>query len=217
MDGRFAALPAIAGPGRAAGRDRWPGRGRARRQGARLGAGGPPGPPAGHRAAGRDAGRDRRLERAGLLLAPAADRYEAYSYPLTAMASYAAEHPGAAVILDEHSGYVIEFLNADEGTAVYSARRDGARTPRPIRSSWRSLHRTSGRHWAMPRSARAAPIACGPGRAGRRSGPRRRERRRPPRYGRSLAGDRGRRRRSCDWPCWPASRWATTRTSRRRS
>ncbi len=59
---------------------------------------------------------------------PVADRYQAFSYPLTEMASYAADHPGAAAILDEHSGYVVEFLNADEGTAVY---RPGATVPSP--------------------------------------------------------------------------------------
>jgi 4-amino-4-deoxy-L-arabinose transferase-like glycosyltransferase len=59
---------------------------------------------------------------------PIADRYEAYSYPLTAMAEYAAAHPGAAVILDEHSGYVVEFLDADEGTVVYAP---GVKVPSP--------------------------------------------------------------------------------------
>jgi 4-amino-4-deoxy-L-arabinose transferase-like glycosyltransferase len=59
---------------------------------------------------------------------PVTDRYQAFSYPLTEMAAYAAERPGSAAILDEHSGYVVEFLNADEGTAVY---RPGVRVPSP--------------------------------------------------------------------------------------
>ena len=62
------------------------------------------------------------------LTRPVADRYQAFSYPLTEMAAYAADHPGTVVILDEHSGYVIEFLNADEGTVVYKL---GAKVPSP--------------------------------------------------------------------------------------
>jgi hypothetical protein len=62
------------------------------------------------------------------LTRPVADRYQAFSYPLTDMASYAADHPGTAVILDEHSAYVVEFLNADEGTAIYAP---GAKVPSP--------------------------------------------------------------------------------------
>ncbi len=62
------------------------------------------------------------------LTRPVADRYQAFSYPLTDMAAYAADHPGTAAILDEHSGYVIEFLNADEGTVVYTP---GTKVPSP--------------------------------------------------------------------------------------
>jgi hypothetical protein len=52
---------------------------------------------------------------------PVADRYQAYSYPLTDIAAYAADHPGTAVILDEHSGYVIGFLDAGLDVPIYRA------------------------------------------------------------------------------------------------
>jgi hypothetical protein len=92
---------------------------------------------------------------------PVADRYDAYSYPLTEMASYAAAHPGAAAILDEHSGYVIEFLNADEGTAVY---RPGAMVPNPTAHPFFLALSAEDFRAALGDAAvaRAAPIAWAP-------------------------------------------------------
>jgi 4-amino-4-deoxy-L-arabinose transferase-like glycosyltransferase len=50
---------------------------------------------------------------------PVADRYAAFSYPLVSLASYAADHPGSAVILDGYSAMDVEFLDASMPVAIY--------------------------------------------------------------------------------------------------
>ena len=54
------------------------------------------------------------------LTRPVADRYRAFSYPIVSLASYAADHPGSAVILDGYSAMDVEFLDASESVAVFS-------------------------------------------------------------------------------------------------
>ena len=49
---------------------------------------------------------------------PVADRYTAFSYPIVSLASYAAEHPGSAVILDDYSAMDVEFLDASNLPAI---------------------------------------------------------------------------------------------------
>jgi hypothetical protein len=51
---------------------------------------------------------------------PPADRYAAFSYPIVSLASYAAEHPGSAAILDGYSAMDVEFLDASESVAIFS-------------------------------------------------------------------------------------------------
>jgi hypothetical protein len=53
------------------------------------------------------------------LTRPVADRYAAFSYPIVSLASYAAEHPGSAVILDDYSAMDVEFLDASNLPAVF--------------------------------------------------------------------------------------------------
>jgi len=48
-----------------------------------------------------------------------ADRYFAFSYQIVSLASYAAEHPGSAAILDDYSAMDVEFLDASEGVTIY--------------------------------------------------------------------------------------------------
>jgi 4-amino-4-deoxy-L-arabinose transferase-like glycosyltransferase len=54
------------------------------------------------------------------LTRPVADRYNAFSYPLVSLASYAADHPGAAAILDGYSAMDVEFLNASAPVAIFA-------------------------------------------------------------------------------------------------
>ena len=50
---------------------------------------------------------------------PPADRYSAFSFSIVSLASYAAEHPGSAAILDDYSAMDIEFLDASEDVTIY--------------------------------------------------------------------------------------------------
>ncbi len=54
------------------------------------------------------------------LTRPVADRYAAFSYPIVSLASYAADHPGTAVILDDYSAMDVEFLDASEPVTIYA-------------------------------------------------------------------------------------------------
>ena len=54
------------------------------------------------------------------LTRPVADRYRAFSYPIVSLASYAADHPGSAVILDGYSAMDVEFLDASDPVTVYA-------------------------------------------------------------------------------------------------
>ncbi len=54
------------------------------------------------------------------LTRPVADRYAAFSYPIVSLASYAADHPGTAVILDDYSAMDVEFLDASEPVTIYT-------------------------------------------------------------------------------------------------
>jgi hypothetical protein len=92
---------------------------------------------------------------------PVADRYQAYSYPLTDMAAYAAGHPGTAVILDEHSGYVVGFLDAGLDVEIYRAGStvpDAAEHPAFLALSTDDIRSTLGDGAAE----RAQPIAWDP-------------------------------------------------------
>jgi 4-amino-4-deoxy-L-arabinose transferase-like glycosyltransferase len=92
---------------------------------------------------------------------PVADRYQAYSYPLSDIAAYAAGHPGTAVILDEHSGYVVGFLDAGLDVEIYragSAVPDAAEHPAFLALSTDHIRSTLGDAAAE----RARPIAWDP-------------------------------------------------------
>jgi hypothetical protein len=92
---------------------------------------------------------------------PVADRYSAFSYPIVSLASYAAEHPGSAVILDDYSAMDVEFLDASNLPAVL---QPGAKVPNPgafsvyVALSRQDLASTLGPEAA----ARARPIAWDP-------------------------------------------------------
>jgi hypothetical protein len=62
------------------------------------------------------------------LTRPVADRYAAFSYPIVSLASYAAEHPGTAVILDDYSAMDVEFLDASNLPAIV---RPGSKSGAP--------------------------------------------------------------------------------------
>jgi len=49
---------------------------------------------------------------------PLEDRYAPYSYSVVELASYAAEHPGSAVILDSYSAMDVQFLDASNPPAI---------------------------------------------------------------------------------------------------
>ena len=55
------------------------------------------------------------------LTRPVADRYRAFSYPIVSLASYAADHPGSAVILDGYSAMDVEFLDASDPVTIYAS------------------------------------------------------------------------------------------------
>ena len=93
---------------------------------------------------------------------PVADRYSAFSYPIVSLASYAAEHPGAAVILDGYSAMDVEFLDASQAVAIYppgSSVVDPAAHPIYLALSVKDLATTLG----PAAAARAEPIAWDPG------------------------------------------------------
>jgi hypothetical protein len=54
------------------------------------------------------------------LTRPVADRYQAFSYPIVSLASYAADHPGSAVVLDGYSAMDVEFLDVSDPVTVYA-------------------------------------------------------------------------------------------------
>ena len=62
------------------------------------------------------------------LTRPVADRYAAFSYPIVSLASYAADHPGSAVILDGYSEMDVEFLDASNLPGAF---QPGAKVPNP--------------------------------------------------------------------------------------
>jgi 4-amino-4-deoxy-L-arabinose transferase-like glycosyltransferase len=57
-----------------------------------------------------------------------ADRYEPYSYQVTAMGQYAADHPGSAVIIDGFSATDIQFVYYYDLPAIFEP---GTRIPNP--------------------------------------------------------------------------------------
>ena len=50
---------------------------------------------------------------------PVADRYDAFSYPVASLADLAAEHPGAAVILDDYTSMDVAFIDFDRSPAIF--------------------------------------------------------------------------------------------------
>jgi hypothetical protein len=92
---------------------------------------------------------------------PVADRYAAFSYPIVSLASYAADHPGSAVILDGYSAMDVEFLDASMPVAIYppgSKVADPAAHPIFLALNRDDLASTLGPQVA----ARAQPIAWDP-------------------------------------------------------
>jgi 4-amino-4-deoxy-L-arabinose transferase-like glycosyltransferase len=92
---------------------------------------------------------------------PVADRYATFSYPIVSLASYAADHPGSAVILDDYSAMDVEFLDAADQVAIYppgSKVADPAAHPLYLALSRDDLASTLGSSVA----ARAQPIAWDP-------------------------------------------------------
>jgi hypothetical protein len=59
---------------------------------------------------------------------PVADRYDAFSYPVASLADLAAEHPGAAVIVDEYTSMDVSFIDFDRPPAIFAP---GSRIPQP--------------------------------------------------------------------------------------
>jgi 4-amino-4-deoxy-L-arabinose transferase-like glycosyltransferase len=49
---------------------------------------------------------------------PAADRYDAFSYPLVSLSDLAAEHPGSAVIVDDYAAMGVQFIDFDRPPAI---------------------------------------------------------------------------------------------------
>ena len=93
---------------------------------------------------------------------PVTDRYSAFSYPIVSLASYAADHPGSAVILDDYSAMDVEFLDASEAVAIYppgSTVADPVAHPIYLALSVDDLVSTLGPAAAV----RALPIAWDPG------------------------------------------------------
>jgi hypothetical protein len=94
------------------------------------------------------------------LTRPVADRYEAFSYPIVSLASYAAGHPGSAAILDDYSAMDVEFLDASEPVTIYSpgSKLDAANHRIYLALKVADLESTLGPGVA----ARAQPIAWDP-------------------------------------------------------
>jgi hypothetical protein len=92
---------------------------------------------------------------------PVANRYSAFSYPIVSLASYAAEHPGSAVILDDYSAMDVEFLDASEPPAIYSP---GSKLADPAAHPiYLALSRDDIRSTLGPQTAaRAQPVAWDP-------------------------------------------------------
>jgi hypothetical protein len=93
---------------------------------------------------------------------PVTDRYSAFSYPIVSLASYAADHPGSAVILDDYSAMDVEFLDASEAVVIYppgSTVADPVAHPIYLALSVDDLVSTLGPAAAV----RALPIAWDPG------------------------------------------------------
>jgi len=51
---------------------------------------------------------------------PVADRYDAFSYPVAAMADLAGQHPGAAVIVDAYTSMDVSFVDFDRPPAIFA-------------------------------------------------------------------------------------------------
>ena len=90
-----------------------------------------------------------------------ADRYFAFSYQIVSLASYAAEHPGSAAILDDYSAMDVEFLDASEGVTIY---KPGSNVAHPAaHSTYLALSREDLASTLGPAVAsRAQPIAWDP-------------------------------------------------------
>jgi hypothetical protein len=95
------------------------------------------------------------------LTRPIADRYRAFSYPIVSLASYAAERPGTAVILDDYSAMDVEFLDASSLPPVL---QPGVPVAAPgAHSSYLALSVADIRSTLGPAAAaRAVPVAWDP-------------------------------------------------------
>jgi hypothetical protein len=54
------------------------------------------------------------------LTRPVGDRYQAFSYPLVAMADLAAQHPGSLVIADDYTAMDVQFLDFDRPVSIFA-------------------------------------------------------------------------------------------------
>jgi len=95
------------------------------------------------------------------LTRPVADRYQAFSYPIVSLASYAADHPGSAVVLDGYSAMDVEFLDASDPVMVYAP---GSRIADPgSHTVYVALSRNDlGSTLGPGAAARAQPVAWDP-------------------------------------------------------
>lgn len=95
------------------------------------------------------------------LTRPVADRYQAFSYPIVSLASYAADHPGSAVVLDGYSAMDVEFLDVSDPVMVYAP---GSRIADPgSHTVYVALSRNDlGSTLGPGAAARAQPVAWDP-------------------------------------------------------